>query len=174
MINVYTLEAALNNQVDLSVWGNSYKACSVWTWNIPQDQSLCMSPMFKYLQTICSNRRADSHQGIFIPAIPSQRANEVAYWQEVLQHTTRVTLKILFRKPIRYGPGRVACLVCGRFSAFSTFKTAMGASCLIPPAALWYALCQLSLQWPLIITELQALMSMWVGVCLCVCSNSLQ
>lgn len=91
--------------------------------------------MFKYLQTICSNRRADSHQGIFIPAIPSQRANEVAYWQEVLQHTTRVTLKILFRKPIRYGPGRVAYLVCGRFSAFSTFKTAMAASCLIPPCS---------------------------------------
>lgn len=39
-----------------------------------------------------------------------------------------------------------------------------------PPlaAALWYALCQLSLKWPLIITELQALMSSCMGVCLCV------
>lgn len=43
-----------------------------------------------------------------------------------------------------------------------------------PPraVALWYALCQLSPEWPLIIMEPQALMSLWVVVYLRACSNS--
>lgn len=71
------------------------------------------------------------------------------------------------------------CEVLTYFSAVSQHSLhSESNACFIfdhPPlaAALWYALCQLSLEWPLIITELQALMSLWVGVCLCVCSNTL-
>lgn len=42
-----------------------------------------------------------------------------------------------------------------------------------PLAAARCGLCQLSLEWPLINTKLRALMSFWVGVCLCVCTSSL-
>lgn len=42
-----------------------------------------------------------------------------------------------------------------------------------PLATARCGLCQLSLEWPLINTKLRALMSFWVGVCLCVCTSSL-
>lgn len=122
--------------------------------------------VFKYTHRGCL---ADTHQATFHNrSLSWWRPNEVAYWQEVLQHTAFVTLRILLGNPFVMGRG--ADLLRAYFSAFFTFTKRWLP--LFDPcgraAGPWNALCQLSLEWPLIITELEALMSswwVWVNAC---------
>lgn len=103
-------------------------------------------------QTLHYSTLADSHQGIFIsPSYcpPCQRANEVAYWQEVLRHTT---IQLHCRSCLEnHSLWRGVCTTSQQFLNVLQIQTAAPALCLIP--LLWYALCQLSLEWPLIIME---------------------